>query len=387
MFLAMLIMVASFLNISWLTCVRSEARRHAESAAIVGGHAFLSDDLLRPRQQPFEHEGRSVRCRAAAVDYVRHTGNSSVVPAISQDDVELIPGDAPATNQHSSTPLPVVPREIRVSFGKHQSNDQLRMFFSSLTGVRNAKIGVTAIARIEHAPVGFQPGKNLTIPVFPLGIIDQIQIDTPPRNTAGIWSEQVESGKGSDNLSWNPEQRTVQFGPDGLPEVTLTLTPDTCGAGPEGLVPLMFTATASNDESSRNVRWMKYGVAAEDLETLGRSSLSFPSTIPTSGLSKRECGEIADYLKDQTGQPFIICLCDPITASSSSKTQMSNFGALSTVQLNRPVAARIMAVGMTPDGSVKIQLQPCVLITSTAIMSPSSPAAHNRYIYSVGLCN
>ena len=74
-FLAMLMIVACFFNVMWLSCVRAEARRHAESAVIVGGHAFLSDDLLRPWQQPFENEGRAVRSRNAVVDYIRQTGD------------------------------------------------------------------------------------------------------------------------------------------------------------------------------------------------------------------------------------------------------------------------------------------------------------------------
>ena len=51
--MAMLVIVAGVFNVIWLSFVRTEARRHAESAVIAGGHAYLSDDMLRASQQPF----------------------------------------------------------------------------------------------------------------------------------------------------------------------------------------------------------------------------------------------------------------------------------------------------------------------------------------------
>lgn len=386
LFLTMLMVAAFAFNVIWLSCVRSEARRHAESAAIVGGHAFLSDDLLRLRQQPFENDGRAVRCRAAAVDYVRQAANPAVIPMITQDDVELTPpsvASQPVNSGISSNAT--VPEEIRVSYGKLQPGDQLRLFFSGLTGVRNARLGVTAAASIEHAPVGFQPGRNLTIPVLPFAIVDQSQIDGKDINGNGLWSEQIESGKGSDNLSWSPQQHAVDNGPDGLPEVTVTLTPNSAGAGPEGLVPLMFAAASEKDSTSQTVNWIEHGVPVEDLQSLGLSTLSFPSTMPVVGLTNQTCAEVATYLQAHIGQAFIVCLCNPAASATTSGTR-SGSTALSTVKLNRPVAARVMAVGISA-GSVRIRLQPCVLITSTAIMSASPPASLNRYIYSVRLCD
>ncbi len=387
LFLTMLIVVACAFNVMWLSCVRSEARRHAESAVIVGGHAFLSDDLLRLRQQPFENDGRAVRCRAAAVDYVRQAVNPAVIPMITQDDVELTPPSVASQPVNSGISSNVtVPEEIRVSYGKLRSGDQLRLFFSGLTGVRNARLGVAAAARIEHAPVGFQPGHNLTIPVLPFAIVDKSQIDGMDINGNGLWSEQIETGKGSDNLSWNPQQHAVENGPDGLPEITVTLTPNSGGAGPDGLVPLKFAATSEKDSTSQTVNWMQHGVPVEDLQSLGLTTLSFPSTMPVVGLTNQTCAEVAAYLQAHTGQAFVVCLCSPAASVTKSGAQASGSTALSTVKLNRPVAARVMAVGISA-GSVRIRLQPCVLITSTAIMSASPPASLNRYIYSVRLCD
>lgn len=386
-FVAMLMIVACFFNVMWLSCVRAEARRHAESAVIVGGHAFLSDDLLRPWQQPFENEGRAVRSRNAAVDYIRQSGDRTLSPMISENDVELIQ-PVPAT-QPGNTGLTqltsTVPEQIRVTFGKGQSNDQLRMFFSGLTGVRNARLGVSAAATIEHAPVGFLPGGNLTIPVLPFAITDQSHEGAAMMSAGGLWSRQIETGNGSDNLSWNPEQHTVENGADGLPEITLTLSPNSAGNRPDGFVPLRFAAASATDDSSQTVNWMQNGVTADDLKTLGLNELAFPSTISASMLSNTECAEIGAWLQSHSGQSFIVCLCTPTVVAENSEHQSAVGTALSTVRLNRPVAARIMASGISASGDVRICLQPCVLITSTAVMSSSPGTTLNRYIYSVQL--
>jgi hypothetical protein len=386
-FLAMLMIVAGLCNVMWLSCTRAEARRQAESAVIAGGHAFLSDDLLRPWQQPFENDGRAVRSRNAVVDYIRQSGDNSLSRLITAGDVELV--QPPAATQPGNTGLTQpgvnVPDQIRLIFGKDQSNDQVRMFFSGLTGVQYARLGVTAAATIEHTPVGFLPGGSATIPVLPLAIPDQSQDDSPMLNAGGLWSQQIESGTGSDNLSWNPEQHSVENGPDGLPEITLTLSPNSAGNAPDSFVPLRFAATPPAGNVSQTVQWMQNGVTADDLKTLGLSQLAFPSTLSATTLSNTECTQIAAWLRGHTGQSFMVCLCSPATGAAKSQPQAAD-NELSTVQLIRPVAARIMASEVSAGGEVRIRLQPCVLITSTAVTSNSPQATLNRYLYSVRLC-
>jgi len=117
------------------------------------------------------------------------------------------------------------------------------------------------------------------------------------------------------------------------------------------------------------------------LKTLGLSQLAFPSTLSTTTLSNTECTQIAAWLQAHTGQSFMVCLCSPTIGAAPATGN-----GLSTVQLIRPVAARIMASGISVGGEVRIRLQPCVLITSTAVTSTSPQATLNRYVYSVRLC-
>lgn len=383
-FLAMLMIAASTFNVIWLSCVRSEARRHAESAVIAGGHAFLSDDMLRTRQQPFEHAGREVRCRNAVVNHLCQACDPSLARIVADRDVELISQSELSQTADSdlTPPIAKVPNQIHLTYGKDQGNDQLRMFFSGLTNVGHARLGVSASANIEHMPVGFLPGGRLTIPVLPFGILDQSQEGSSVATGRGLWSQRIESGNGFDNVTWNPDLHTVENGPDGLAEITLTLSPNSSASQPDSFVPLRFAAASAGGNSSQAVGWMKNGVSSEDLKSLGFRQLSFPSTISTSTLSRAECTEIADWLVSHTGQSFIVCLCNPSMRTINPSTATST---LSTVELNRAVAARVMGCRVSLAGDVRVLLQPCVVITSTAVTSTSLQTPLNRYIYSVRL--
>ena len=389
--MALLVIVAGVFNVTWLSCVRTEARRHAESAVIAGGHAYLSDDMLRTYQQPFEIEGRAVRSRNAVVDYFRQASDPSLAAMIGDGDVDLIDSQAETNSgdigltQSEAT----VPNEIRVTYGKSQGNDQVRMFFSGLTNAGNARIGVSATACIEHSPVGFLPGGHVTIPLLPFGIVDHGTADAATVTVGGIWSQLIENCKGCDNFTWHPESHSVVQGPDGLPEITMTLSSNSAGGSADSFVPLKFSALSTTSSSSQAVSWMQHGVSSADLQTLGLNLLSFPCTITTVTFSRPECAEIAAWLQSHTGQSFIVCLCNPaIVAPTSGRSSTSIAESIvSTAQLDRAVAARIIACGVSPKGDVRVVLQPCVLITSTAIMSSSPQAVLNRYVYSVRLSN
>ena len=389
--MAMLVIVAGVFNVIWLSCVRTEARRHAESAVIAGGHAYLSDDMLRASQQPFELDARAVRSRNAVVDYLRQASDPSLAAIISDGDVDVYSPE-PATESDQtglSSPATNTPDEIRVTYGKSHGNDQVRMFFSGLTNAGNARIGVSAAASIENAPVGFLPGGHLTIPLLPFGILEQGTTDSATAHAGGIWSRDIEAACGLDNLAWNPESHSVVQGPDGLPEITMKLSCDSHGGSADSFIPLKFSAVATSDNSSQVVNWMQNGVSSVDLQSLGLSQLSFPSTISAATLSRVECANVAAWLQSHTGHSFIVSLCHPAAAqvetNATSTSTSTSIAALSTVQLDRAVAARIMACGVSPSGEVRVVLQPCVLITSTAVMSTSPQAALNRYVYSVRL--
>ncbi len=391
MLMAMLVIVAGVFNVIWLSCVRAEARRHAESAVIAGGHAYLSDDMLRTQQQPFENDGRAVRSRNAVTNYLRHASDPSLAAIVSDGDIDLL--DSTMETQFGDSgltqPAVAVPKEIRLTYGKSHGNDRVRTFFGGLSDAGNARIGVSATACIEHAPTGFLPGGHLTIPVLPFGIVDQLAADPAPSNAGGIWSQNIENGRGSDNFTWNPETHSVLEGPDGLPEITMTLSSNSAGGSADSFVPLKFSAVAPTDSSSQAVHCMQNGVSSADLQSLGLNQLAFPSTISVATLSRLECADIGTWLQSNAGQSFIVCLCNPAmgrasatNSSNSSASTASSF--LSTIQLDRAVAARIMACGISPKGDVRAVLQPCVLITSTAVMS-SPQATSNRYVYSVRL--
>jgi hypothetical protein len=56
-----------------------------------------------------------------------------------------------------------------------------------------------------------------------------------------------------------------------------------------------------------------------------------------------------------------------------------------TLKLKRPVAVRIVQVQQNASKMVGLILQPCVMVTSTAVTSTAAGIASNRYVYSVRL--
>ena len=72
--------VGGLFNVLWISCVRNQAQNCATSAALSAGHRYLSDDMLRSWQQPFEYEGRVARCRKAAIEMVRQAALDCKLP-------------------------------------------------------------------------------------------------------------------------------------------------------------------------------------------------------------------------------------------------------------------------------------------------------------------
>ena len=74
------LLVTGVIQIIYQSGVKTQARHCAESAALAAGHAYLSDDLLRFRQQSFETDARRIRSTEAAIRIAGHYHRTSVAP-------------------------------------------------------------------------------------------------------------------------------------------------------------------------------------------------------------------------------------------------------------------------------------------------------------------
>jgi len=368
------LIAAGLFNVLWISGIRVEARRCAESSAISAGHSYLSDDLLRTSQQPFEYDGRTARCKDAAVAMADQYCRQTALPRLSPQDIQL---DWPSVSDALENAAALVPTKITVDYDGHDDGFRIPLFFSGLTGLRNTGLGVSASVSMEHAPGAFRPGPQASVPMLPFAILNDTGADSAKAESAqsGHWTKSIESGSGRDRYSWNHGLHQFELGPDGLPEITVTLYPDG-STGADAFIPLSFCASRSGQSSSATSDWVKSGLTQQDLQTLGLQEVTFPGTLPTCSLSSQQIESVAVALRAKIGEPCIVSLCSSAGSAEASK-----------IKLTRPVAARIIRVTMSIFEGLKITLQPCVVVTATAVTSREPALADNRYVYSVRLCD
>lgn len=373
-------------NVMYVSAVRNQAHHCASSAALAAGFGYLSDDMLRFRQEAFEIEGRMTRCRQKALQIVDEYRRTNTLPALTEDDIKLTLPDA---SQPSSDASALVPSEIAVCFDGAGNQNSVPQFFAGLTGSERANLGVRACVKLEHAPVGFRPGENLSVPMLPFAICDRViseesnetdsiasEVGSTSASTAGgYWSSNMESGKGQDAWSWNAESRQFETGPDGLPELTVTIYSTTSAGHEDAFIPMPFGASGVVGTTSY-ARWIEGGLTIEDLANAGQTEIRFPGKMNVGLMTPADLPACKSALQNKVGEPLIICLCSMGEAS----------GGATSMNLMRPVSARVVSVTNAVSGSLRVVLQPSVLTTSTAVTSASPSATLNRYIYSVRLC-
>ncbi len=364
------------LNLMWVSAVRNQAHNCASSAALAAGHSYLSDDMLRSWQQPFEYDGRTARCQQAAVDMVDDYRAGTRLPAISAESVKVIWSE---TQGPANDPALLVPDAISVEFGDAYFTSQFDRFFGALNGSHSVQSPVRSVVLLEHSPRAFRAGAGQSIPILPFAICDEIT-ETESGSAAGssgYWTSSVESGKGQDKFSWNAETRQFESGPDGLPEVTVTIYSTISAGNPDAFIPISFSSGNANPGTSRVPEWIKNGLTGSNLQSLGCSELAFPGKISVANLKAVDFPACRTALQEKSGEACVLPLCSAIPDAK----------AATSVTLKRPVAARIVTVSNSVSDSIKVTLQPCVIATSTAVTATTPGATLNRYVYSVRLAN
>lgn len=383
--LAACLIAGGVFNVMYTSGMRTQAHHSASSAAIAAGYGYLSDDMLRFRQEPFEIEGRMTRCRQKALSIAEEYRRGTSLPSLTEDDIRLT---LPETSMPSNDASAHVPSEIAVCFDGPNHRNTLPQFFSGLTGYDRANLGVMACVKLEHSPIGFRPGNKLSVPMLPFAICDKVistntddqdGADDPEASSnslaGGYWTSNIESGEGRDAFSWNEESRQFENGPDGLPEITVTIYSTSSVGHEDAFIPMPFGPTGVVATTNYS-RWIHQGLTAEDLSSSGQAEVQFPGTMNVGMLTPADLPSCKMALETKIGEPSIICLCSLASASEG----------VTSMTLERPVSARIVQVTNAASGSLRVVLQPCVMTTSTAVTSNVPSATLNRYIYSVRLC-
>lgn len=358
------------------------ARHCCESAALAAGHAWLSDDMLRLWQQPFETDARAIRATNAALNQADFYGGRPTIPTLMEDDVQF---QWPEQNSVTASE-PLIPSRIEVRY--HGADNRYTHSAASFLPAASLEVGASVV--IENQPVAFRVGKGQTIPILPLTLSDDPALD--PAGTIislGYWTRMIENSEGDDAVAWNPDTHLFAPGPDGLPEITLSLRSDLNTATVDELRPLQFRATSLSTSSSlvSNPTFaddLAQGISLEDLQSLGLGELTLPCSLPTRNLTTSELQQADSLLRSVYGRIFLFCLSAPHSPAAVPAIT-STAPATERLSLTRVVAVRLVDVEVAAATILRIRFQPCVMATSLAVTSPDAVAPRNRYVYSVRL--
>lgn len=353
-------------HLGMFSAASERARLCCESAALAAGHAWLSDRLLSSNLQPFELDALDIECVNAATEISGHyiAGADAVESQCVQVAADWADPDE-VLRQQAATP-----QALRVMYDETRQRNRTS---ASLFGILPCRAAATVA--IENAPRGFAVPSGGSLPVFPFTLPEVVaSVDGSPG--ASSWLDQIEKFRGPDEFSWIPDQHRFEPGPDGIPEVDLTINVGDLTGGYSSMVALDFSVP--NQRQQR--RWsetIQTGLLQSDLISRNMKQLDLASQMEVRPLTSMDLFEAAQEFARAKPVPGILFL------SVAGDPDSGGFSGGPTVTISRPVAARCVETELIGRQQLRVRLQPGVLVTSMAVSDRSENAATNRYIYSV----
>lgn len=295
----MLGVIAFAVDIGRIVTVRSELQTVADSAALAGVSQLLDRDALRGSPNPSARisaaraeAGRYANMNRAGGAWIDLTSNSD--NAVGGDFVVgHLPNPSDQSSVFNTTTLPF----NAVSVTARRSGDQngsLRLFFAPILGRELVDLSAQAVAVYEGQISGFTvTGHNPHVTHSKL-LPFALDID--------VWN-QVSSGVGPDDWTYNPTTQTVSEGGDGIHEAKLYGTKNGT-AGNFGTVNIGTT----NNAVSNIIRQILHGPSQSDFEALGgKLQLGADGTTTLSG-DPGLSAAFRSALEAIRGQPRIVSL-------------------------------------------------------------------------------
>ena len=377
--LAASVCVALVVNSAWMTRNRQNNQQCAEAAALAGCRTLLSDDMLRRNPQEFEIKGRIEQCKDAAINISRRYQSGHNDSLIDRDNIEI--GYQAGNAQEGSYPIlsdTLTPNYVAIKTGTKTTNRQSSgLMMANATPNGFVSTSAFAVARLDNNIKGFKASSTVPIPIAPFAIPDLKE-----QTVAGCWSTEIESSDGQDTLAWLSGKNHITKESDRIPEIILTLKKDQLQPVAGYLIPVEFASCQKDDRRSHDVL-LRTGFNSQDFLYPTRPMLQFPCKGSVSTLQDESQNTLAAGFQELVGKVriFPIILIGQIHANEKSD-QQSN-----TVTFERPVAARIMHVD-SKESETRIVLQPCVLSTSTAIVTANGNLnTNNPYIWKIRLAH
>lgn len=349
-----LMCTALAVNAVRISGIRADHQGCLDAAGLAAAHHLLSDQTLRQHVSAVEQTWLTQNATAKGQEIVAAWRIWRTVPLPSQLDLAF--RRVPDESGNSAF------EAVHARFRDDRSTPHAPLFFAGLTGVVSAGIPASSNVMIDHRLTGLRPGNNLTIPMVPFCLFDDETV-LPDES----WTTAIEQFEGPDRLAWSDEQRRVVAGPDGLPELTFTLT---AGSSPQAS---QLFAFADSDRSATLQALIRDGVGVTQIASLQQTELNFPSLVPISEWAR---DEQFDALQELTGLMRIVCLAEIPRDDANSQNRYAS--------LIRPVAARFLLVERNAsDNQVHVTLQPCVVASKAVVTQPG--AARNRYLCNIRL--
>jgi hypothetical protein len=348
-------LLAFALDVGYIYVARSQLQRTADAAAMAGAWELLDADAVSGSAS----ESLSTNARSQAGHYASLNGVLTSAPALAEQDVTvgyianpLVPGWTLQTAGVNSL------NAVRVSVRRHEDqNGEVPLFFARVLGQDRVALQADATAALIVNIGGFQtPGGdgNDNIGILPYALDE----DT--------WTNML-AGGGSDDWTWDGDEKEIGVGPDGVREVNL-FPQGTGSPGNRGTVDI----GSSNNSTADIARQILQGVSKDDLDHHGgKLELDETGQLQLNGDTGISAG-VKDELTSIKGQPRIIPIFRTVVGPGNN----------ATYTIIAFVGIRIMDVKLTGKMNQKrVVIQPANVVTRGAI--PAGDETRTSYfVYS-----
>jgi Flp pilus assembly protein TadG len=348
-------MIAFAVDLGYIFVARDQIQRSADSSALAAAWELIDQEGPQGGSDTFQlmANANTVARQYAGYNQVLQSspklGNSDV--AIGYIDNPFDP-TSPLTFNGSGDPNAV---RVRVRRNSAQ-NGNIPLFFARTLGVDSTSAQAEATAVLINSIGGFRmPSDGTNLEILPFALDEE------------TWRELVESGAGNDHWKWDPDNKKVVPGYDGIKE--MNLYPQGTGSpGNRGTVDI----GGSNNSTADIARQIVHGINAQDLSHFEDGVLKFDDNgkLFLNGDTGISAG-VKDELTSIIGKPRVV----PIFRSVEGP------GNNATYTIVEFAGVRVMEVHLTGSMSSKrVMIQPCNIVAKGGI--PSTGQQTSTFVYS-----
>ncbi len=350
-FLAILLSFMSFaVDFGYLVNAKAELQRAADASAMSACWQY-ANGLSFGSHQTAAANGYQEARTTAAVNEVCNSGLELSSNNVTWGRLNNFADRSETMDTSDSDIFNAV--EVTVS-RNNVANGQVPLFFAKIFGLTGVDVEASATAAVVRDIGGFAtPSDGSNLHIMPFAVKRQ------------HW-ESLQSGGGSDNWTWDPVNKTVTPGGDGINE--LDIYPHNTGSsGNSGTVDI-----GSNNNSTADLsRQITDGISPSDMAHHGGSlELDCNGELDLNGDTGISAG-IKDELAAIIGEPRTVPIYKKVTGPGNN----------AQYTIVKWVGVRVMEVKLTGSKKQKrLMIQPAPIIVTGVI--PSVVVGTSEYIYS-----